>query len=239
MRIRKFVMFLIAVFVLTIDFASGETLQKNQRYKQEDYCVLTLKDVKSYDVFFSQESGTAKDFIVASFSLQNLKTQQFFVKADTAAKIVYDGDFEFEANYLWTNPEGTYYQAENQKWLYVFNMNDKGYISSNYADSNGGFISPSVYVPNEFFSLARGYIDADALYDPQNNIFYFSVVADQFVGPDSKHTFKSIDPSKTVLDPIVERTYHYIFHVPDMVAQDEGNRELIITVGEVDYTIRF
>ena len=236
---RKIMIWVLILALCATGSAFAEAVQKGKRVEIEDFCAFTINDVQAYDVFFNHKSGESKDFIAFSFTIQNLKTDQFFIKADTTASIVYEDDFEFSPDYLWAGPEGSYYQSENDKWIHIFGMDVNGNIFSNCEDSKGGFVQPSVLVPKEFWSLAKGDIDADALYDPQSGIFYFDTVSDQKVGPDSVHTYKSTDPSKTVLDPVVERTYHYVFLVPDMVAQDEGNRELIFTVDGEEYTLRF
>ena len=60
---------------------------------------------------------------------------------------------------------------------------------------------------------------------------------DQFVT--DEYAMNSLDGSKTVLDPLVQRTYHYVFQVPEIVAEDEGLRVLTLTVNGTDYQMRF
>lgn len=204
--------------------ADTQKLKLNAEMTMEDICSFTVKDVKVYDVFMNQQSGSSKQFIVASFDLLNWQTEQLFVKAQTDAKLIYDEDFEFEAAYLWANPEGAYYRTDGEQYLYIYKMDENGKIYSNGTDNNGGYVNPSV-------KYHSGYV---RVYDPINVSFYH--VED---GNDSVKAYRTVDSSKTVLDPLVERTYHYVFLVPDIVAEDEGLRELIFTVEDSEYSMRF
>ena len=62
---------------------------------------------------------------------------------------------------------------------------------------------------------------------------------DTFVGIESDATLTCTDSSKTALDPLVERTYHYVFAVPEIVARDEGLRVLTLNIGDAAYQMRF
>ncbi len=189
-----------------------------------DECSFTIKSVKSYDVFFNQESGSTKDWLVVSFELLNWRTDQFFVKTETKAQIIYDDDFEFEADYLWPNPVGTYYMKSYNETIYVYYIDEHGGIYSNGDDMNYGLEKLCLKI----YSYER-------FYDPLKDEYVATVDSD----PNDPDHYVSMDSSKTILDPLVERTYYYVFLVPDLVAEEEGNRELIFTVCGEEYSFRF
>ena len=221
--VMAFTVLLSALLCLMVS-ASAEEMKKQQRYEIPDSCAFQVKDIKSYDIFLNQESGSSKQFIAVTFSLMNLRTEPFYVKTETAARLVYDGDFEYDADDIWANPEGSYYAQGPKVWLYVYEMDDEGNIISSGEDLARGYSQPTI-------RFEAGY---ERIYDPINVAFYY--IPD---GPENEYAYQTRDPSKTVLDPLVERTYHYVFLVPDVVAEDEGLRELILTIDGEEYTLRF
>mgnify|MGYP007101853484 CR=1 FL=1 len=237
----KVIALLVALFVLMSSCAIAETIQKKQVYEVEDCCALTLKDVKAYDVFFNQSSGNAHTFIVASICLQNLKTEQMFVKKDLQAKVIYDGDFEFPVNEIWPNVEGSYYclgPNSNECYLWIHRMDDTGKLiatSITYDSYSEGNRLDNTSTDFESVSITQSFSGFNG-YE-----FIYSPLDDSFHGTDylSEHNFVSIDESKTVLDPIVERTYHFVFIVPDLVAKEEGSRELSLVVDDEEFSFRF
>ena len=209
-------------FIQSMAFADTGKIGKEMTIEGE--CSFTIKAVRSYDVFFNQESGTSKQWIIASFELLNWRDDSFYVKTETNAKIVYDEDFEYESNYLWPNPEGTYFRADGDEWLKVYLMDDNGKIYTDGEDANGGYATPRIKYHNGY---ERKYNPIDVCFEYENE------------GPNNSKTYKSQDSSKTVLDPLVKRTFHYVFLVPDIVAEEEGLRELIFTIGGEEYSYRF
>lgn len=199
-------------------FAESDTIGK--KYTIDGVCTFSVKSTKTYDVFFNQESGTGKNWIVVSFELLNLGTESFYVKTQTDAQIIFEYDFEYSPDYLWANPEGSYsYIGYNgEEWLYVYGMDDSGRIYSNGHHNKDGYETPAIYTWNS------------AQYQ------YYNPIS---ISLDSWQHFISQDNSKTVLEPLVERTYHYVFLVPDLVAEGEGLRELIFTVDGEEYLFRF
>ena len=183
-----------------------------------DECSFTIKSVKSYDVFFNQESGSTKDWLVVSFELLNWRTDQFFVETETKAQIIYDDDFEFNADYLWANPLGTY-KADDSMMFYIFAIDDNGEFYTSCYKNNDSLETPI---------LNRESNSLDTYYNPISDCW-----------ENEKATYISKDGSKTILDPLVERTYHYVFLVPNLVAEEEGMRELIFTVCGEEYAFRF
>ena len=203
--------------------AQGETLKLGSEITIEDVCSFTVKAVKGYDVFMNQQSGTAKQFLVVSFDIINWMTEPLYLKTQMAAKLVYDESFEFEADYLWANPEGTYlYSKDNETRTYVTDVDELGNILAYYSGtssmtSGGGLEQP---------------------YVKWINTYYYNPIDTTFVHSDDRY-YTSLDPSKTVFDPLVERTMHYVFIVPDLVAEDEGLRVLTLSIEGYEYELRF
>ena len=213
-----------ACVLLVFQFtALADTGKIGKEYTLDGECTFKVKSAKGYDVFFNQESGTTKQWIVVSFELLNWRDDLFYVKTETKAKVIYEDNFEYNPDHLWANPEGTYYQSGGKNWIYVYLMDDNGKIYCNKTDNGGGYVNTTI----DF----SGYIQ---IYNPEKMTFYTKKD-----GPDTKWQYNSIDLSKTILDPLVKRTYHYVFLVPDLVAEEEGARELIFTVCGEEYSFRF
>lgn len=215
---------LIILVAVTWSSAFAESSKLGKEYTMDEICTFKVKSAKSYDVFFNQDSGTSKTWIVISFEVLNLKTEPFYVKTETSAQVIFDDDYEFTPDYLWPNPEGTYFRSDGNEWLNVYLMDDNGRIYSDGDDANGGYANPKIRYHNGY---ERNYNPVGVYFDYDNE------------GADHSHTYKSQDGSKTVLDPLVRRTFHYVFLVPDLVAEEEGSRELIFTIGDEEYSYRF
>ncbi len=220
---------LVCIFILSsasISFA--DTVKIGKEYTIEDVCSFTVNSAKEYDVFLNQESGGNKQWIVVSADILNWRDDSFYVKTETSAKVIYDGEFEYIADYLWTKPVGTYYREHDDFtiWISEFDANGKMYITGDdtlYGDKCSSN-EITVWVDANVLSGALSY------YDPITDVFNYYEGNSQFV---------SQDPSKTVLNQLEERTYYYVFQVPDLVAEEEGARELIFTVAGEEYAFRF
>ena len=220
----KLMLLSVSMFLLLQAAALANTGKTGTEYTIDGECTFKINSVQAYDMFFNQDSGTGKQWIVVSFDLLNWRTDSFYVKTETAAQVIYDGDYEYEPDHLWPNPEGSYYSQNAKDTLYIYEMNESGQILSNGTDSGNGYAKTEV-------TFHSGYA---RMYDPINNVFYYWKD-----GPENPWSYQSTDSSKTVLDPLVERTYHYVFLVPDLVAEDEGLRELVFTVCDEEYYFRF
>jgi len=209
--------------VISLAGSSSEKVKLGSEIMIDEVCCFTVHSVKEYDVFMNIPSGDDKQFLVVSFDFMNLMTDQLFLKSQMKANLCYDDSFDFEATYLWASPEGSYYSTGAKNTLYIYDMDENGVISSNGTDEGGGLEKPSV-------NFSSGY---SRIYDPINNSFYYPVDTH-----DNQWAYHSQDASKTVFDPLVERTMFYVFQVPEIVAEDEGLRELTLTVdGEEFYLI--
>ena len=202
----------------------SDEIKVGQEVTIDDLCSFAIKSIKEYDQFMNVSSGDSKQFLVISFSIINWRTESLYLKTQMKAILVYDEDFEFESNYLWANPEGSYYSKSSDKYLYVFKADENGGITSNGDDIGGGFENMSV-------KFHGGYVRD---YDPINISFYYAKD-----GNESSYAFHSVDKSKTVFDPLVRRTMHYVFSVPNIVAKDEGLRVLTLTIEGHEYQITF
>lgn len=217
---------LVCIFILSsasISFA--DTVKIGKEYTIEDVCSFTVNSAKEYDVFLNQESGSNEQWIVVSVDILNWRDDSFYVKTETGAKVIYDGDFEYATDYLWTKPVGTYYRAKNNTTTRIHQFDDKGNI---YYTSDDYVTAQSSDESNVWLKWTYTYkyspIKDMWIYDSQN---------------DDSYQIVSQDPSKTVLNQLEERTYYYVFQVPDLVAEEEGARELIFTVAGEEYAFRF
>ena len=220
---RVMVIIIAAIMIFSIN-ASADILKQDQDTEIYGVCSLKVINAKDYDVFMNQESGSSKEFLVVSLSLLNLKKDPLYVKTEISAKLVYDNDYEFEPEYLWVNPEGSYYCADTNSYLYIFEMDENGMIYSDHGNHSSG----NNYSTTTAIESSRS---QTVYYDPINVRFY--------CGDDPSMIYDSSDPSKTVLDPLVSRVFHYVFVVPDMAAEDEGLRTFIITVDNEEFELQF
>lgn len=222
---KRIISLLIVIMVCSLSLsAAAESNKIGREYTIEEECKFTVKSAKSYDVFFNQDSGTSKTWIVISFEVLNLRTDSFFVKTETDAQLIFEDDYEFSPDYLWVNPEGSYFRSDGSEWLNVYFMDDSGKLYSDGDDANGGYAAPGIKYHN---GVERKYNPIGIYFDYNND------------GPNDTATYKSQDSSKTILDPLVKRTYHYVFLVPDLVADEEGARELLFTVVGEEYSYQF
>lgn len=199
--------------------SGSETIRIGDEVTQEEVCTFSIQSVKEYDVFMGVESGDAQQFLVVSFDLLNWQTEPFYVRTQTSAQLAYADDFTFESTYLWSNPGGTY-QIEDE-FIKVFSVDENGALLASGDDESMDFTNLVVYY----------------YYSYSNKYWGYSPMEDQFVT--DEYAMNSLDGSKTVLDPLVQRTYHYVFQVPEIVAEDEGLRVLTLTVNGTDYQMRF
>ena len=223
---RLFALLVCICLVLGTASACAESIKLGKAITLDGSCEFAVNSVKVYDRFLNQESGSSKQFVVVSFDLLNLRVdEQFYTKAETDAKLTYDGDFEFPATYLWNSPVGAYYRAASNQYLFIVAMDEHG-VPSIQHDSK----MPS--------SWGKTYEDAWVKWNYQYN---YNPIEDAYLyqGNKTDEQYWRHGESKTVLNPLVERTYYYVFHVPDIVAEEEGMRELILTVDDEEYTLRF
>lgn len=202
--------------------SGSETIRIGDEVTQEEVCTFSIQSVKEYDMFMGVESGEAQQFLVVSFDLLNWQTEPFYVRTQTSAQLAYADDFVFESTHLWSNPGGTYeglrpYTSDQKLTVYIYGIDENG----NVLHSNG----------TDFTEYNEIVIDTGAnwftSYNPKEDIF------DGYVIVKNKYN------DKTVLDPLVQRTYHYVFQVPEIVAKDEGLRVLTLTVNGTAYQMRF
>lgn len=211
----------------------ADTGKIGKEYTIDGECSFTVKSANAYDVFFNQSSGQSKEWIVVTVDLLNWRNDFFYVKSEVKAKLVYDDDFEYEVDHLFPDPVGSYrFNKDGVSFLYVTYVDDYGRISKNTVKGNGSSwffdLKDDSSTYKDIYVAFSGWGDADYHYDPINDAF---ILEDR--------AFESTDSSKTKLDPLVQRTYHYAFLVPDMVAEEEGARELIFTVCGEEYPFRF
>lgn len=199
--------------------SGSETIRIGDEVTQEEVCTFSIQSVKEYDMFMGVESGEAQQFLVVSFDLLNWQTEPFYVRTQTSAQLAYADDFTFESTYLWSNPGGTY-QIEDT-FLKVFSVDENGVLLASRETKSMDFTNLVVNFPYKYRYQDWGY----------------SPMEDQFIAGDN--VMNSLDGSKTVLDPLAQRTYHYVFHVPEIVAEDEGLRVLTLTVNGIAYQMRF
>lgn len=195
--------------------SGSETIRIGDEVTQEEVCTFSIQSVKEYDRFMGVESGEAQQFLVVSFDLLNWQTEPFYVRTQTSAQLAYADDFVFESTHLWSNPGGTYQMEDT--FLKVFSVDENGVLLASRETESMDFTNLVVYIP---------YRD-----------WQYSPMEDQFVL--DAYAMNSLDGSKTVLDPLVQRTYHYVFQVPEIVAKDEGLRVLTLTVNGIAYQMRF
>lgn len=198
--------------------SGSETIRIGDEVTQEEVCTFSIQSVKEYDRFMGVESGEAQQFLVVSFDLLNWQTEPFYVRTQTSAQLAYADDFTFESTYLWSNPGGTY-QIEDE-FIKVFSVDENGVLLASDETKSMDFTNLVVHFPYIVYRDWR-----------------YSPMEDQFVS--DEYAMNSLDGSKTVLDPLVQRTYHYVFHVPEIVAKDEGLRVLTLTVNGIAYQMRF
>lgn len=220
---RKIVIWVLILMLCVVGCASAE-----KPYEIDEFCAFEVESISEYSTFFNQQCEYGKKFLVASVRISNLKTEPLSVKTEIESKIVYDEDFEFNADYTWPDPLGTYYMESRNETIYICQIKD------------GKVFYVEDHTPREeAFDYEKTIINAyswyDRFYDPINDEFF----RDADSAPDDPDHFVSQDPSKTVLDPIVERTFHYVFSVPEIVADDEGKRELILTLNGEEYSWNF
>ena len=191
----------------------------------DELCAFTVKSTKVYDKFMNTESGDASEFIVISFDIINWKIEPLYLRTEMRANLEYDESFDFEPTYFWANPQGTYYCTGDGISIYVYNMDDSGTIRSNTSVLSSNY--------SEIKVSTRGY---ERLYYPEIDTFAYQKDLET---QNTNYLYPSIDNSKTVFDPLVQRTMHYVFKVPNIVAKDEGLRLLTISIGGNDYQLRF
>lgn len=199
--------------------SGSETIRIGDEVTQEEVCTFSIQSVKEYDVFMGVESGDAQQFLVVSFDLLNWQTEPFYVRTQTSAQLAYADDFTFESTYLWSNPGGTY-QLED-RFFRVYSVDESGALFASVETLSMDFTD--LIVRHLFAAVRRSW--------------GYSPMEDQFIA--DERVMNSMDGSKTVLDPLVQRTYHYVFQVPEIVAEDEGLRVLTLTVNGTDYQMRF
>lgn len=230
-KIMRALCIALCLVLLLQSVALADTGKIGQQYIVDGECSFTVNSAKEYDVFFNQESGSAKQWISVSFDLLNWRTDSFFVKTETEAKIVYDDDFEYEADHLFPDPVGSYrFNKDGISFLYVTAVDDNGKIAKNAIKGSGSSWFFDLYDDSSTYTDIYVSFGGSALY-------HYDPINDAFIWEDK--VFESTDSSKTILDPLVQRTYHYVFLVPDIVAEEEGARELIFTVAGEEYAFRF
>ena len=213
--------------VIVTPGAGVETIKAGNEITIDDVCTFTVKSVQEYDVFMGVESGAAQQFLVVSFDMLNWQTEPFYVRTQTSAELTYAEDFSFAPTYLWSDPGGTYYWNDSNNdyaIIQIYKVDDYGIIECNDEPLSSGYESIIVKADAKWSSLMKN------RYVPET---------DTFVGIESDATLTCTDSSKTVLDPLVERTYHYVFAVPEIVARDEGLRVLTLNIGDAAYQMRF
>ena len=231
-HIAKALALAFCLILLLQSVALADTGKIGKEYTIDGECSFTVKSIKPYDVFFNEESGDSKTWIAVTIDLLNLRNDSFYVKTEAKAKVVYDDDFDYTNDYLWPSLEGSYYCTNSKAGLYINSMDEIGilYCSGMNVDHTYGDKStiskPFIQIGN-IMLYNYSYHPEGVFFDTNNK------------GIDDYNTYKSTDPSKTVLDPLVKRTYHYIFLVPDLVAEEEGARELVFTVCGEEYSFRF
>lgn len=219
-----FEMLLLILLCLEVE---AESISQSLDYVVDDLCSFKILNAQSYDIFMNQESGSTKEYIVITFKLLNYKKDKLNLKKETKSKLLYNEDFVYESDYLWTNPEGSYINNNNEK-LFVFEMNESGKISycrgeNSYTDvDSGGYERLSI-------EGLTGWYNEFSTYDPINARFVY----------DEKPIYNSIDPDKTILDPLESRVFHYVYLVPDIVANDIGFRTFVFSVGNDEYELTF
>lgn len=202
--------------------SGSETIRIGDEVTQEEVCTFSIQSVKEYDMFMGVASGDAQQFLVVSFDLLNWQTEPFYVRTQTSAQLAYADDFTFESTYLWSNPGGTYesiepFSSSGATTIKIYSIDEKGNFSNSVSEEFA-----------EYDNIIVGTVYDWAMnYNPKEDTFEGKVV------------LKNQYNSKTVLDPLVQRTYHYVFQVPEIVAKDEGLRVLTLTVNGTDYQMRF
>ncbi len=203
--------------------AGVETIKAGDEITIDDVCTFTVKAVQEYDVFMGVESGAAQQFLVVSFDMLNWQTEPFYVRTQTSAELTYAEDFSFAPTYLWSDPGGTYQFFHQNGSIYtvkIYDVDENGNILCYKEPESSGYddivVISSKNDPNRYY--------------PEEDMFYSYNWGEEHICTDS---------SKTVLDPLVERTYHYVFAVPEIVARDEGLRVLTLNIGDAAYQMRF
>ena len=205
--------------------AGVETIKAGDEITIDDVCTFTVKAVQEYDMFMGVESGAAQQFLVVSFDMLNWQTEPFYARTQMSAELTYAEDFSFAPTYLWSDPGGTYYyNGDNDATVRIYDIDDSGNIICYKKSETSGYENISVRSDywNQFGS-------ENTIYHPETDTF-----SNKY-----EHVLTCTDSSKTVLDPLVERTYHYVFQVPEVVARDEGLRVLALSIGDAVYQIRF
>ena len=205
-----------------------QTIKIGSNILVDDVCTFTIKSVKPYKMFMNTSSGDASTFLVVSFDIINWKTEPLYLRTQVKASLQYDESFDFEPTYLWANPAGTYHNpktshSSNLSYFIVYNMDESGILTSNTVN-RGDYERPTLNAYN-----STGYDNDNRTYNPEEDCF----------GSAQNDTYACIDSSKTVFDPLVKRTMHYVFTVPNIVAKDEGLRVLTLSIGGNDYQLTF
>lgn len=215
--------------------ALADTGKIGKEYTIDGECSFTVKSANAYDVFLSQSSGQSKEWIVVTVDLLNWRNDLFYVKTEAKANLVYDDDFKFEVNYLFPDPVGSYrFNKDGVSFLYVTYVDDYGRISKYTKKGNGSSWSFDLY--DDTSTYQDIYVNFGKSWGV-SAVYHYDPLKDAYVWDDK--AFESTDSSKTILDPLVQRTYHYLFLVPDIVAEEEGARELVFTVCGEEFSFRF
>ena len=91
---------LLVIMVFSCSFSLAEGDKFGKEYTIDGECILKVKSAKPYDVFFNEDSLSGKTWIAVSFDLLNPRTDPFYVKTATGARVVYDGDFDFSPDFF-------------------------------------------------------------------------------------------------------------------------------------------
>ena len=155
-------------------------------------------------------------------------TEPLLLRRQVKASLVYDERFPYEPLYLWSNPGGTYQSSDtvlrvydmdfsgNIKFTFETTMNDVG----SQGEPRGGYERPQIFL----FGKAGWDPGRFSNYNPEEDRF---------------NDCLCIDGSKTVLEPLVKRTMHYVFRVPNIVVKEEGFRVFALSVGDNEYQLIF
>jgi len=210
--------------VISLTGSSSEKIKPGSEIMIDEVCTFTVHSVKEYDVFMNIPSGDDKQLLVVSFDFMNLMPDQLFLKTQMDANLCYDDSFDFEPAHLWAEPQGYFvYSGDASQTLTILGIND---------DSSLQFYCTGSYMP-----VFEGGFETPVLNYGGGQNYFFIPDENVFRHTESRY-FSSQDASKTVFDPLVERTMFYVFQVPEIVAEDEGLRELTLTVdGEEFYLI--
>lgn len=223
---RAFILILTIILFASMFPAAlaGEDPQKisvGATVKAEDTYNMKLLSASVYDKFMNIESGSAEQFIVVSFEITNLMTTPLYIQTQTKAILSYNDNFEYNTSMVLSNPGGTYENKGTRDILYVYNVDSKGKVtvggSHNCSAVEEGFESINV----------KHYV----------NNYVYNPITDAFDAYD--RSLPCIDSTKQILAPLEKRTYHYVFTVPNLVANDKDMRVLLFTIKGVTYKMIF